>query len=402
MAPCEQNWLHTLLFCLLLAVLAVGAASGDEVRGGWVTAWNPGLYTPKEVDATIAAAKSAKLNALFVQVRKVADAYYDSSIEPRGTGIAADFDPLAYMIEKAHAQGIQVHAWVNVYRVWKDKAMPKDPNHIVNRHPEWLNRTNDGETRAGDGLFLDPGIPEARDYIASVTEEIARKYAVDGIHLDYVRYPGNTWGYSSIALSRYYTETGAGQKPASDDPAWLNWRRDQVTELVRLVRQKVEAARPGTKITAATVPWGRCTSTFDCASPYKTVCQDWQKWLTDGLLDANVPMDYKDESTSAGAQQFRDWLAGFQRWSGGKPVYVGIDVHSNRTMDVLKQIDAVRKAGLNGFVLFSFNQTPLRDALVNAMQYGSAAAYARSIHSRSLSSVASRGHYVRGKGPKQN
>ncbi len=77
-----------------------------------------GFFTAGEVDATIAATKKAGMNALFIEVRKFADAYYDSKIEPHGSNIAADFDPLAYTIKKAHAEGIQVHAWVVVYRAW--------------------------------------------------------------------------------------------------------------------------------------------------------------------------------------------------------------------------------------------------------------------------------------------
>ena len=365
--------------CSLAAALSCGiglcaefggpaAAPSGEFRGAWVTAWEPGFFTPEEVDATVAAAKKGRLTALFIQVRKNGDAYYKSATEPRGNAIADGFDPLAYVIQRAHEQGIQVHAWVNTLRMWSAKTPPLDPRHIANRHPEWVIKDRDGAARATEGLYLDPGIPEAREYIASVIEEIARNYDVDGIHLDYIRYPGREWGYSTPALKAYCLALGKGGCPEPGDPKWLQWKRDQVTELVRLVRRKVKAVKPNVLLSASTVPWGDCPREFAAGTPYALLCQDWRKWAVEGLIDANCPMNYKDEGNAKTARQFRNWLVGFSRWSGGKPVYVGIGVHVNQIAQVMRQIEAVRKAKLDGFVLFAFNQTNRRDALVNALK----------------------------------
>lgn len=351
----------------LALVLIGGVGHCVEFRGAWVTAWTPGFFTREEIDGTIAAAKKAKLNALFIQVRKNGDAYYKSETEPRGNGIAADFDPLAIVIEKAHAAGIEVHAWVNTVRMWASKTAPTDPKHIVNRHPEWVNKDASGATRASEGLYLDPGIPEAREYIASVVEEIAKNYEVDGIHLDYIRYPGKNWGYSDPALRNYYAASGRSAKPAPDDANWLQWKRDQVTELVRLIRQKVKAVRPNALLSASTIAWGDCPAEFASTTPYALACQDWKRWLSEGLIDANIPMNYKQESSAKQATSFRNWLAGFAKWSSGKPTYVGIDVHINQAAEAVRQIQAIRKAGLEGFVLFSFNESKRRGALAEAI-----------------------------------
>lgn len=373
-SPVSNGILLTLIALVLLA--AMSTAHAEDMRGAWVTAWTSGFYTPEEADATIAAAKAANLNTLFIQVRKVADAYYESTIEPRGSEIAPGYDPLAYTIEKAHAQGVQVHAWVNVFRVWREKEWPANPNHLVNQHRDWLNKTYKGETYASEGVYLDPGIPEAREYITQVIEDIANRYNVDGIHLDYIRYPGNEWGYSSTALLRYYSETGEKTKPKPTDAKWLDWRRDQVTILLRQIRTKVTAVKPQAKITAATIPWGDCPDSFSNSAPYTKVCQDWRQWLCEGLLDANIPMNYRVESKPKMAQQFRIWLDGFSRWSGGRPVFVGIDVSTNEPKHVIQQIEAVRKANLQGFVMFSFNASARRDALVNALKSSNCSAVA--------------------------
>lgn len=358
------------MLVVLMTGLVAGASTGQEMRGAWVTAWTSGFFTAEEVDATVAAAKRANLNALFIQVRKNADSYYKSATEPRGSGIAPGFDPLKCVIEKAHAEGIEVHAWINSVRIWAAKEPPSDPMHIVNRRPQWVTRDNKGTQRASEGLYLDPGIPEAREYIASIAEEIARNYDVDGIHLDYIRYPGKNWGYSETALSRYYGGPSNGRRPDPGDAKWLQWRRDQVTELVKLVRAKVKVAKPGVKLTAATIPWGDCGADYRATSPYMQVCQDWRLWIENGLIDANIPMNYKSESNAKLAQQFRNWLGGFRRWNGGRPVYVGLDIHNNQPQDIVQQIAAVRKAGHEGFVLFSFNQSAKRTALVETLRSG--------------------------------
>lgn len=348
----------------LLAASAL-AAPAAQLRGAWVTAWQPGFFTAAQADATVKAAKRGSVNALFVQVRKCADAYYDTTIEPRGTGIAADFDPLAYIIRKAHAEGIQVHAWVVVFRAWKGDKPPADPHHVINEHAEWLTKRYDGSSDAEEGLYLDPGIPEVREHVARVFAEIARAYDVDGIHLDYIRYPGKDFGYAEEALSRYYAETGASTKPKPADPAWAKWRREQVTETVRLIHAQVQRASPKVKLTAATIPWGDAPSKFTSSSAYTTVFQDWRTWLAAGILDANVPMNYKVEGSSG--DQFRNWLGRFKTWGASKPVYVGVGAHCNEPPCVVKQIQAVENAKLDGFVLFAFNESPKRTALVEAL-----------------------------------
>ncbi len=354
--------------CACLWTSMMVCAVGDKpVRGAWVTAWGAGLHTSKQLDDTMEAASKAGLNVLLVQVRKVADAYYRSDLEPLGDNVEPGFDPLGAAIERGHKKGIRGHAWINALRVWRDKKPPANPNHVVLKHPEWLNRRVDGSLRTDEGQYLDPGIPEVREYVAAVAEDIARRYPVDGIHLDYIRYPGPDWGYSELALQRYRAETGAIGTPKPSDTKWQSWRREQVTQLVRLIRKKVKAVRPAAVLSAATISWMDCPRDFRSSSPYRQVYQDWRLWLAQGLLDLNVPMNYRIETNPKSAQQFRDWLTGYKRWSSGKPTYVGIGAHNNTTSDVLKQIADVEKAGMAGWMIFQFDDTPGRAALVKAL-----------------------------------
>lgn len=358
-----------LLVVVLMLAIATAACAGAEVRGAWVTSWQPGFETPQQVDATIASMKKAGLNALFIEVRKFADAYYDSKIEPKGPEVPAGFDPLAYTIKKAHPEGIQVHAWVVVYRAWSGgKAGPTDPNHIIKKHPDWVMISDTGKNWAGEGIFLDPGVPEARDYIVSVFEDIAKRYNVDGIQYDYVRYPGKNWGYSESALKRYYAETGATEKPSAGDPKWCQWRRDQVTSLVKLAHDKIKAVNPKCQISASTICYGGSPNDWEKTTPYASVMQDWYLWMRQGWIDINIPMNYHSEKNAKQAQLFRDWVANSEQWNGGRPVYQGIYSDINAPDDVVKQIEATRKGGQEGFVLFAFNPNKHRDAMIDPLR----------------------------------
>lgn len=354
-------------YMFIILLLAAGACGAGEVRGAWVTAWNPGFLTPAETDATFAAAKKAKINTLFIQVRKTGDAYYNSHIEAKDPSLPENYDPLDYIIRKAHSEGIKVHAWVNVCRIWRGKTLPQDPKHVVNLHPDWLNKDSTGSRMASEGIFIDPGVPDARDYVVSVIKDIVINYDVDGIHLDYIRYPGKDWGYSQVALERFAKQTGMTEKPAFNDPTWCKWRRGQVTALVSEIRKTVKKIKPGVKLTAATIAWRDCKLDFTDCAPYNLTYQNWHGWLNDGLLDGNVPMNYRSDSSSAGAQQFRAWLNGFKKWGGGKPTYVGIDIYHNDVKGIMRQVQAIKAAKLAGFALFSLNDLPARQGIVDAL-----------------------------------
>lgn len=361
----------SLVCASLLVALFAAPCAAAEVRGAWVTSWGHGFFTPQEVDSTIAASKKAGINALFIEVRKFADAYYDSKIEPRGSGMAPDFDALAYTIEKAHAEGMQVHAWVVVYRAWCGaKTGPKDPNHIVNKHPDWVLLNKDGKNWAGEGIYLDPGVPEARDYIVSVFEDIARRYNVDGIQYDYVRYPGAQWGYSEAALKRYYADTGATAKPDVKGPKWLQWKRDQVSALVKLSHDRIKAANPKIAISASTICYGGAPSDFTKTSAYADCCQDWKKWMEQGLVDINIPMNYKPETTERMKRSFRQWTDNSGKWRGKGLVYQGLDAEGQSAANMLTQINYCRSVGQTGFVLFPFNASKRRDEIAPVLGAG--------------------------------
>ena len=195
------------LSVLIFACTAItAAASVEPMRGVWVsTVYNLDFPSRKsmsaselkaEIDNIVDDCASMGFNAVILQVRPCADALYPSAIYPwsavlSGTqGVAPDggFDPLAYWIEKCHSTGIELHAWINPYRVTKGKdaefaaLSPQNPAVL---HPEWVVKHSDGN------YYLNPGIAEVRELVTDGVREIIDNYNVDGIHMDDYFYPGS-------------------------------------------------------------------------------------------------------------------------------------------------------------------------------------------------------------------
>lgn len=356
---------------ILLIALAAGSANAaePEFRAIQIHHWIDGGLSPEQIDQTIEWAKQANINVLQFQVRRVGDAYYNSAYEPRATNIRGDagFDPLGYIIRKGHANGMQVHAWINTYRTWTGTKAPTDPKHVVNRHPEWLSRDIAGAVSDGRETYLDPGAPGVREYLVKIVADILGKYDVDGIMLDYIRYPGRKYGYSDAALAAFNAKNGYSGKPAEADEKWCQWRRDQVTETVRAINKEITRLKPWVTLSAATIPWGACPDDFKKTDAYGYVFQDWRAWMEEGIIDINLPMNYKDPANEKHIPMYTGWLDGMKRWSYERMAASTISVAKGNTDGAVKQVMETRKKGL-GIVGFAFSQGPAAAELATKLR----------------------------------
>ncbi len=372
----------------------------EEVRGLWVV--RSSMTSRAEVLDVVRRAADAGFNTLLVQVRGRGDAFYRSSIEPRAETLAdapADFDPLALAIEEGHRRGLAVHAWVNTHLVWGPTARPRDPRHIVNEHPEWLAvpRALADELRdvpPGDprffealrahaarngatveGLYTSPSHPEVQDRVHAVWMELLERYDLDGLHFDYVRYPSAQYDYAPHALGRFGAWLDARSAPADGGTAadggapaphgrsprsfaarsnvralpelfpeaWGDFRRSEVTALVRRIYHDVKARRPEVVVSAAVVA--------DAEEARVHRFQDWAAWLEEGILDIAVPMAY----TTDGAR-FDRMIAGARGAAGERRrVWAGIGAWLNGLDGTLGEIDVARARDVGGLVLFSYD-----------------------------------------------
>jgi uncharacterized lipoprotein YddW (UPF0748 family) len=390
-------WLRRALFALAVTggVWTAGPVFGTvgepndpappEVRALWVT--RSALTSANAISTLVTTAHQQGFNTLLVQVRGRADAYYTSTLEPRPADLArqpATFDPLAVVLTEARTRGIRVHAWICLNLVSSAVELPASPDHLIYKHPEWLMvpraiaqevarldprnpgyvgkiaRWTRGANDSVEGLFATPLQPEAAAHAARVAADLARRYDLDGVHLDYARYPNAQFDYSRFAIAEFRAdirpriaadarreldleeETDLFAYPDRFPTEWKAFRRARMTALVARVRQAVTAARPGLMITSAVFP--------DSQDAFEERMQDWRSWLESRLVDAVAPMAYTQEPA-----RFAEQIAAAREIAGGRAVWAGIGAYRLTPAQTIENIQAARKLGAAGFVLFSYD-----------------------------------------------
>jgi uncharacterized lipoprotein YddW (UPF0748 family) len=277
-----------------------------EMRGLWVASVVNIDYPKKpttdpavlksEAVKILEEAKKAGLNAVFLQVRPTADALYKSNIFPwskfltgtQGKAPNGGFDPLAFWITEAHKRDIELHAWINPYRITKKTASEASPtvsslhySHPARRHPEWVVKYSDGN------LYFNPGIPEVRKLIVDGVLEIVNRYDIDGIHFDDYFYPGRNFNDSKT-----YEKYGKKYKNIGD------WRRDNITALVSDVSKAIKAT--GKNVRFGISPFGIWANkssnslgsdTRGLESNYDHYA-DSRRWVKEEIIDYIAPQLY--------------------------------------------------------------------------------------------------------------
>ena len=372
-----------LAFVVLSSTISFRAAAPEQTRALWITRTT--LTSPESIRQMVAAAQAGGFNTLLVQVRGRGDAYYSGTIEPRAAELTGkpSFDPLATVLADAHAAGLKVHAWVAVNLVSSSVSLPASRDHVIYRAPEWLMvprelaaemkkidlrspaylgrlaRWTRAHSSIVEGLYTSPLHPAAQDHTAAVIGEIAAKYPIDGVHLDYVRFPNEEFDYSPGAMEQFKTAIAADlndrerrEAAAREviDPAaypnlfperWSDFRRSRLTSLVIKIRTAVKTARPGTLVSAAVVP--------DAQMAFTGRMQDWRGWIDQSLLDVICPMAYTIES-----EIFQKQIASARAYAGSRPVWAGIGAYQMSPAQTLAHIAAANKLGVAGIILFSY------------------------------------------------
>ena len=356
-----------IILAAILAAAAIQGCSSDgpfsalqparqpsEFRGLWITRWD--YRTPVDVERAIDEAAAAGFTDIVWQIRGQADAFYRSSLEPWGedlfrdkpTAIDPGFDPLATAVARAHAKGVRLHAWINVYPLWKGTGRPRDPRHPFNRRPEWrlYDRTGKPQPQTDSYVVANPTDPAVQGHIAAVCRDIVSRYAIDGLHLDYVRFVGDSLPEGKVypadpaSLTRFYDATGHRTLSTPEDlAAHREWIRGEITKLVERVSREARSIRPGIEMSAAV--WR------DPDIAFGTQLQDARGWLERGTLDRIVPMIYTDSN----ADFTRD-LAAWTEAAGKKPVTAGIGAYKHKPTQTLEQIRLSEPA--DGYCLFAF------------------------------------------------
>ncbi len=298
-----------------------------EMRGAWVTTvYNLDWPLQRGLPPSAQQADMANLfdelartgiNAVFFQVRSEADAMYASSHEPwsrfltgtQGQEPQPFWDPLEEAIRLAHERGMELHAWLNPFRAVS--ALGKDGlafNHIVNQHPEWVLDVN-------DVTIINPGIPDAREFIVDVIRDIVGRYAVDGIHFDdyFYPYPPNAIILEDEAT---FNEHGSGGSIEA-------WRRDNINLFMLDVSDAIEDIDPGVKFGVS--PFGiwkdGVPSGIVGLDAYNVIYADPLTWIFEESIDYLVPQLYWPFGGGQDFGTLADWWA---EEAEGFHIYPGI------------------------------------------------------------------------------
>lgn len=298
--------LALVLACVLTLVTPAFAAgtpsASEEMRGVWVSSvYNLDYPSSPTTDPDKLKAEADEildncvkwgLNAVFLQVRPSGDALYKSDLFPWskyltgsvGTAPQDGFDPLEYWVEAAHKRGLELHAWINPYRITRSKdtewnSLPS--THPAKMNPDWVVKYSDGN------YYFNPGIPEVRDLVTRGAVEIVQNYDVDGLHMDDYFYPGTD-----------FNDAATYQKYGSSFSNIADFRRDSVNQLVAQLDTAVHNIDPdiqfgispsGIWANKSTDPRG---SNTNGSEHYVSSYADSLYWIESGLVDYIIPQIY--------------------------------------------------------------------------------------------------------------
>jgi uncharacterized lipoprotein YddW (UPF0748 family) len=339
----------------LLAGCQKGNMFTGSVRAIWVI--RDDYKTPEDVVQIMENCRKGGFNTVVFQVRGNATTYYPSKIEPWSEAFdyqSPGFDPLALACQEAHARGMELHAWVNVMPAWRGTKPPTHPEQVYNKHPEWFWYDQHGKRQALSTFYvsLNPCLPEVRRYIVDVFHEIVANYNVDGLHMDYIRFPseppaipqGSGIDYPRDAKTLALYKQATGLMPDDNREAWNRWRTEQVTHLVADIRSMMRWTRPRAALSASVGAHYRESLRY---------FRDDKTWVKRGLLDAAFPMNYKPSLA-----RFNDGLVEWQPLRKKITVVPGLWFDPNLKADegtavVRQQIQASVNATGN-FCVFSY------------------------------------------------
>ncbi|MEM8486281.1 MAG: family 10 glycosylhydrolase [Bacteroidota bacterium] len=327
--------------------------------GNWPTTGAPASQQANALRTLIQDAHATGINTFVMQVVARGDAMYPSALLPwsallAGPGVDPGYNPLAVAIAEAHRLGMELHAWINVYRIGDtstlaDFASVTNPQHIGYAEPGWI-------AEKGSQVWLDPSATGAKDWLVDVVSEIVENYDVDGVHYDFIRYPEG--GFMNDDANFQFDDKGFANL--------ADWRRGNVNAFVEAAYEAVMAIKPWVKVGAAPLGNYRETSAWPALWAYSGVYQESRLWLANGWHDYLAPQIYFSIGTDPeGSNTFAspDFEVLVNEWvaeSSGRPIFAGYGAYKPSegrfpAGDLPLQIDAAREAGAAGQMAFRYD-----------------------------------------------
>jgi uncharacterized lipoprotein YddW (UPF0748 family) len=370
------------ILCAVISLQANSQIPKREFRGVWIATvanidWpsKPGLTSEeqqKEFVEILEMHKANGMNAVLVQIRPSADAFYNSPYEPWSKWLTGTlgkypfpyYDPLEFMIHEAHTRGLEFHAWFNPYRAAAGitEAGP-DSASIVRKNPEWF-------VTYGKNMYFDPGLPEARKHTVNVIMDVVNRYDIDGVHFDDYFYPYR------IAKEEF-PDSASFEKYKGEFTNREDWRRNNVDLLIKNLHDSIKQIKPFVQFGVSPFGVWRNKSVDPAGSDtragqtcYDDLYADVLKWMREGWIDYILPQLYW--SIGHKAAPYDVLVKWWNENNFNKPVIIGHGVYKiNTDNDVLwkepgqieKQIRLNRQLdNIKGSAFFSsksFRSNPL-------------------------------------------
>ncbi|GAB4336831.1 MAG: hypothetical protein Kow0037_18610 [Calditrichia bacterium] len=362
------NNIKKIVFLVVLSV--VFPLKAQKIKGLWVVRHN--LTSPAKIDSVFQLSRQLAMTDLFLQVRGRGDAYYKSQIEPVHSSLLANnFDPLEYALQLGQTTGIRVHAWLNVFYIWSADSLPKDSSHSVfqlqNEIAKPVNGVNilqhwpDSKNRLNtEGIYLSPTSGKVQAHLLKIFQELLTNYPLDGIHLDYIRYPGPDYDVNNEALRNFKKQHVVNPLDFLVNPVKFSqiftlvgyqnfyrmWRRflmQNLTEFVFRFSREARKMNPQIIISAAVKP--------DLVKAHWDYYQNWDRWLELGLIDWAIPMNYAPDYKLF-SNRIESYLQNIPDFRGP----VGVALYNQSQEKIIRKIALVEALENIGYVLFSYDQ----------------------------------------------
>ena len=334
-----------------------------ELKGIWL---RPTEKNPQDIVKTIQRVKNAGIDTIFLETYFHGKTIYPSQVM-KDYGATEQyehfkgFDPLAVWLKEAHKRDIKVHIWFETFYAG-NANINYTPHSIIAMHPEWGNRMRkDADalqpTRSQsehNGYFLDPANPLVQDFVMKLIKEVTTKYKVDGLNLDYIRYPqivsvteDTSWGYTEYARREFKALYNVDPVDIRvSDPMWLTWsnyRRGKITQMVKKVHDYCK--QRNLYLTAVVFP--------NRLSALNTKMQDWKTWSDNHYVNGLTPLFLTCDSKTANSMM-QDVLRATS--SAKTDIYAGLFVTfmGGAEEDLIRQIHEARKLNTKGVIIFDY------------------------------------------------
>ncbi|MCF7740532.1 MAG: family 10 glycosylhydrolase [Candidatus Marinimicrobia bacterium] len=364
-----------LLFCV--HIMANFAYAGYQNAGMWVVRYQ--LKSRQNIDSVIDFARDNGITDIFVQVIGRGRAYYKTSLLPKSPRIKKiKYDPLAYFCEQASRENIKVHAWINTMLVWSKHQKPYENDHPVNKLQDWFTFDNLNKSilserqktlknKGIEGRFLSPAAIKVRQLYQKIVQELIDNYPINGIHLDYIRFPSPNYGYHPFVREKFRSMTGIDPLYIDNSDLleeftdiqetkqkWKDFRCNQIDSLIGNLA-KITKKYQHIQLSAAVKP--------DPVEARNKYFQDWEEWLRKGLIDFVVAMNYTSDN-----QEFGRIVKHIKKRQIKDKVWMGIGTYNQNPVMTDRQFNLCIQDNYKGVVFFSYKS--LIDKNLYVKKYG--------------------------------